>query len=748
MSYSTEEKLRKVFSCLLAALMLPALALNLSGSAYASDQTPDDPVETSSGGTVTIESSDLEVVSPYLSINHLQLSNGTALSALIINGSPTPPAGHDAAWVDAIEPLPSSGVLAKFPSFSWVYGCSAVSGAMIAAYYDRHGYDNIYTGPTNNGVMPLTDTSWSTWNDGSATYPSNPLIASRKGVDGLTARGSINDYWVKYGSTAIDPYITNGWSQHAWGTSIGDYMKTSQSAYDNTDGATSFYNYTNSNAKLTCSDMVDYEISDLDGTYGRKLFYQARGYAVTDCFNQPTDNKIGGGFSLANFKAEVDSGNPVLINLAGHSIVGYGYDGSTIYIRDTWDNNPGHTYTMPWGGSYDGMKMLSVSIVHLAPPPAPTAFAKISPADGASGIGTSATLSWEASSNAYAYEYCYDTTDDGVCSNWLTIEGSTSVDLADLLPVTTYYWQVRANGWGGTTYANGSESASWSFSTQPAAPGNFSKIRPADKNVQLTDTVTLSWDSSDGAVTYEYCLDTTSEEDCSSWVDNGAATSVDQIDLTTDTSYYWQVRAVNPNGVTYANDGQSWSFVINGITPRMDDELTTSLVTFNWSNIPGATKYKIQLSTKADFSTQLLYVSTPSSDYAYLTPLTPATTYYWRVRPVFGTLKGSWSETYRFTSMDPLTAPALDTPGHKEVMTSNDVTFTWLPVTNAAKYQIQVARDLAFTSVVTKLKTDQSTQIITLPNGKYFWRVRAIDASGGKGPWSGVRIVKVSALPR
>ena len=64
MSYSTEEKLRKVFSCLLAALMLPALALNLSGSAYASDQTPDDPVETSSGGTVTIESSELEVGSP------------------------------------------------------------------------------------------------------------------------------------------------------------------------------------------------------------------------------------------------------------------------------------------------------------------------------------------------------------------------------------------------------------------------------------------------------------------------------------------------------------------------------------------------------------------------------------------------------------------------------------------------------------------------------------------------------------
>ena len=78
---------------------------------------------------------------------------------------------------------------------------------------------------------------------------------------------------------------------------------------------------------------------------------------------------IAGGFSLANFQAEINAGHPVMLNLAGHSIVGYGYDGSTIYIRDTWDNDPANTYTMPWGGSYvrDGAA-LSVSVVHLAPP--------------------------------------------------------------------------------------------------------------------------------------------------------------------------------------------------------------------------------------------------------------------------------------------------------------------------------------------------------------------------------------------
>jgi len=99
--------------------------------------------------------------------------------------------------------------------------------------------------------------------------------------------------------------------------------------------------------KLTCADMESNDWDHLDGTYGRKLFYEARGYTVTDCYNQKTDNN-GGGFTLNNFKAEIDAGHPVLLNLAGHSIVGYGYNGSTIYIRDTWDNDPSQTYTMPW----------------------------------------------------------------------------------------------------------------------------------------------------------------------------------------------------------------------------------------------------------------------------------------------------------------------------------------------------------------------------------------------------------------
>jgi hypothetical protein len=173
----------------------------------------------------------------------------------------------------------------------------------------------------------------------------------------------VEDYWTSYGSSSQDPYIVGGWTQHAWGNAIGDFMKTSQLSYQNKDGSTLFYNYSNTPEKLLCSTMLSAGVADQDGTYGRKLFYEARGYIVTDCYNQRTDNNSGG-FTLANFKAEIDAGHPVLINLAGHSIVGYGYNGSTVYIRDTWDSNPAHVYSMPWGGTYQDMGMVSVSVVH------------------------------------------------------------------------------------------------------------------------------------------------------------------------------------------------------------------------------------------------------------------------------------------------------------------------------------------------------------------------------------------------
>lgn len=301
---------------------------------------------------------------PYYSTETIVAGDGLLIEKTIINGPSKPPKGYEQQLAAIALPEPNllmgTNTL-NVPAYDWFMGCSATSGAMIAAYYDRNGFPNMYSGPSNGGVMPLDSSIWPDFSDGQDTYEQCPLTASHNGLDGRIGRGSIDDYWVQYGSTTQDPYITNGWTQHTWGDAIGDFMKTSQSAYGNSDGSTTFYTWTSSPARLTCDDMVTYGITR-DGTYGRKLFYEARGYTVTDCYNQKTDNNSGG-FTYAMYKAEIDAGRPVMLNLQGHTVVGVGYsDPSTIYIHDTWDYA---THNMTWGGSYSGMTLLSVSIVNL-----------------------------------------------------------------------------------------------------------------------------------------------------------------------------------------------------------------------------------------------------------------------------------------------------------------------------------------------------------------------------------------------
>ncbi len=303
----------------------------------------------------------------YIDTSTVVMEDGTSLTKAIINGPPTPPAGYELQRTP-VDARGASNIL-TVPTFDWVFGCSSVSGSMIAGYYDRTGYPKMYTGPTKGGVMPLNNSYWPTWTDQEPwTYPNLPLAASHEGVDGRITKGSIDDYWLQYGSQDPDPYMAGGWTQHTWGDAIGDYMKTSQYAYGNSDGSTAFYNYTSYGGPLTCADMVTYGIDSVDGTYGRKLFYEARGYTVTDCYSQLTNNRAPGGFSYADYKAEIDAGRPVMINIFGHTIVGVGYaeTGQTIYIHDTWDYN---IHSMPWGGSYAGMQMYAVSIVNLASAP-------------------------------------------------------------------------------------------------------------------------------------------------------------------------------------------------------------------------------------------------------------------------------------------------------------------------------------------------------------------------------------------
>ncbi len=254
----------------------------------------------------------------------------------------------------------STAKLNNVPAFDWSYGCSPTAAAMMMGYYDRIGYANMYTGQTDGGICPLTNAIWGTGEC--------PISATHICIDGRTTNGHVEDYWVTYDSTAADPYITKGETPHA-SDCLADFMGTSQSAYGNDDGS-SMYFYNQNGYPI--NDYTGSEPGSRDMCHGLKLYAEYCGYQVLSNYSQTIAgyNNVSRGFSFDNYVTEINAGRPVIIQLSGHTILGYGYDtaGNTVYVHDTWDYSE---HTMVWGGSYSGMQQTAVTIFRLASAPAP-----------------------------------------------------------------------------------------------------------------------------------------------------------------------------------------------------------------------------------------------------------------------------------------------------------------------------------------------------------------------------------------
>ncbi len=140
-----------------------------------------------------------------------------------------------------------------------------------------------------------------------------------------------------------------------------------------------------------------------------------------------------------------------------------------------------------------------------------------------------------------------DTTNDNACAGTWTTTTGTSATLVGLSASTTYYWQVRAINANGTTNADGG--TWWSFTTI-VPPAAFGKTAPTNGATGQSLTPQLSWAASTGATGYEYCYDTTNDSACTGTWTPTTGTSVTLAGLTSNTTYYWQVRAINGGGAT------------------------------------------------------------------------------------------------------------------------------------------------------------------------------------------------------
>jgi hypothetical protein len=213
-------------------------------------------------------------------------------------------------------------------------------------------------------------------------------------------------------------------------------------------------------------------------------------------------------------------------------------------------------------GPLSGIAILG-HVIPNQPPYEPT---DPSPADGATGVSLTPTLSWtggDPDGNTVTYYVYGRESGAGADEEWCGTGGTTSCQPGFTFKEnTTYLWLVRAYD----SFGSSAESAEWQFTTvgstgnqPPYAPSNPS---PANGATGVSLTPTLSWTGGDpdgDTVTYTVVGEDCNEPSAKVWCAASTAnTCQPSFTFEEDTSYCWMVTADDGNGGYI--DGPTWMF--------------------------------------------------------------------------------------------------------------------------------------------------------------------------------------------
>jgi hypothetical protein len=384
---------------------------------------------------------------------------------------------------------------------------------------------------------------------------------------------------------------------------------------------------------------------------------------------------------------------------------------------------------------------------------APGDFTKSGPTTGATNQPDEVTLSWNPSSTATDYQYCIDTSNNNSCGTyWISTLGATSIATHSLTPNITYYWQVRAVNGTFPTYADGS--ANWWHFTVSSLPGSFGKTSPIDAAADQSSSLTLKWGTSLKAASYQYCIDTTNDDACATWKSAGTNKSVTLSGLTPGVTYYWQARATNATGTTYANGSSTawWSLSIvplpgnfNKSGPADGSTNFTPNPTLSWTSSDHAASYVYCIDTSNNNSCNTSWISIGANTSITLKSLARGTIYYWQVRAKNGagtTNADSLNPIWYSFKIAPLPGSFGKTKPSNGATKPSTATLTWGSSSNATEYQycIDTVNDNLCNSFWISTGTNLNVVLNSLePVTKYYWEVRAKNLAGStlanSGSW-------------
>ena len=177
------------------------------------------------------------------------------------------------------------------------------------------------------------------------------------------------------------------------------------------------------------------------------------------------------------------------------------------------------------------------------------------------------------------------------------------------------------------------------------------------------------------------------------------------------------------------------------LLPPPDLAATTTLyrnlpLQFSWSSLPGAQGYRLQIAPNQKFETLIVDKSAgqPVVQWADL----PDGRYALRVRGIDDVgLEGLDAVGVFEVDARPF-APLPAGMGGGTLIRESTPGFSWEAVEGVKSYRFELARDAAFTQMVTSRQTDSAGTGLTeaLQPGGYHWRVASVDPDGDQGPFS------------
>ena len=371
----------------------------------------------------------------------------------------------------------------------------------------------------------------------------------------------------------------------------------------------------------------------------------------------------------------------------------------------------------------------------------------VAPSNGATGISTSATLSWSASIGSTSYSLQYSTS-SGFPSEpqtaTTTVNGISGIsqNVSGLSSSTKYYWHVKATNSGGTS----NYSSTFSFTTSAAVSPPPAPVLslPSDGATGVSTSPAISWGSSLGAISYRLQI-STSQGFSPTVLDDSSLTGTSRQGgpLSNNTKYYWRVRAKNAGGTSAYSSVFSFTTII--AVPGAPDSLasapTSSGATLTWRAVANATWYIGEVNDPNFILKWRDSVTSPSST---ARNLSPATSYTWRVQAGNSAGGSVWTSSSFRTPVKVPDAPLTLTP----TPTSTGASLGWSLVNGASAYVVEVYTNNNLTTRVWKDSLAVPPSSVTgLSNGTtYSWRVQAWNAGGPSG-WTNSTFSTLSMDP-